>query len=196
MTAGPPQGADRLDADPGRVVLARIGAPHGVKGEVRAVFFGSDEQVLLERGPLEGGGRTFVVETVRPARSGLVLRLQGVSTRDEAARLTGIELAIPRDRLPQDLEDDEFYYADLIGLSVVTEDGETVGTVTAVQDFGAGDLLDVARPGNRNIFIPFTRAAVPRVDLAGRRIVVDPVPAGLAGAVDARPDDGDGELSA
>lgn len=170
------------------VVLARIGSPHGIKGEVRAAFFGSDLSVLTDRGPLHGDDRTFVVERIRPARSGLVLGLQGVRTRDDAARLTGIELALPREHLPDDLEEDEFYYADLVGMSVATSDGEEVGTVAAVQDFGAGDLLDVARPGRGNIFIPFTRLAVPAVDMAARRLIVDPVPAGLAGALDARPE--------
>jgi len=99
--------------------------------------------------------------------------LAGVATREEAEALKGTRLYAPRDRLPP-LGEDEYYHADLIGLAVVDTGGAALGTVRAVLDHGAGDILEVAQPGKAELLVPFTRAAVPTVDIAGRRIVVDP----------------------
>lgn len=172
-----------------RVTLARLGAPHGVRGEVRAAFFGEDPQSLIALSPLEGGGRTMTVRSARPAKNVLVLTIEGVDDREAAEALKGIELSVPRERLPDDLDEGEFYHADLIGLEAVTASGETLGTVTAVQDHGAGDILDITPPGGASLLIPFTRKAVPEIDVATRRVTVDPVAAGLEGAVIARGDD-------
>ena len=110
---------------------------------------------------------------LRPIPGAFAARLTGVATREEAEALKGTRLYAPRDRLPP-LADDEFYHADLIGLAVVDTGGAPLGTVRAVLDHGAGDILEIARPGAPDLLLPFTRAAVPTVDLAARRIVADP----------------------
>jgi 16S rRNA processing protein RimM len=89
-----------------------------------------------------------------------------------------MQLFVPRERIPPADDEDEFLHADLIGLKVETLDGEAVGTVTAIYDFGAGDVIDVARRAKKAVMVPFTKAVVPTVDIAGGRIVIDP-PEGL-----------------
>ena len=165
-----------------RVLIARIGAAHGIKGEVRVKAFTGTPADIAAYGPLEApDGRLFEVETLRPAAGKspemLVVRFAGVADRNAAEALNGIELSIPRQRLPA-AEDDEFYYADLIGLSAETVDGRSLGTVIGVQNYGAGDLLEVAPSRGDTILVPFTRAVVPRVDIEEGRVVVDP-PEGL-----------------
>ena len=111
----------------------------------------------------------------------IIAKLAGIADRDRAETLRGLRLYLPRAALPPPGED-EFYYADLIGLAAMLEDGAPVGKIIAVHDFGAGDMLEIAREGSvhggQPVLVPFTRAAVPVVDLAGRRVVIDP-PEGL-----------------
>ena len=173
-----------------RVVLATFGAPHGVRGEIRLKAHTGDPAAVADYGPLEApDGRTFVLTSIRAAAGRspdmLVVRVEGITTRNAAEALNGVELSVPRERLPQP-EEDDFYHADLIGLSAETIAGEPVGSVAAILNHGAGDLLDIARPGAPSVLVPFTHAAVPTVDIAGGRIVIDP-PAGLFD------DSGDGE---
>jgi 16S rRNA processing protein RimM len=105
----------------------------------------------------------------------LVVRVDGVGDRDAAARLTGQKLHVPRDRLPAIEDADEYYQADLVGLRVETVAGDVLGTVAAVLDFGAGEILEIAPPeGGRTLMLPFTMAAVPVIDIAGGRLVADP----------------------
>ncbi|HQF31159.1 MAG TPA: ribosome maturation factor RimM, partial [Hyphomicrobiales bacterium] len=161
-----------------RVCLAVIGAAHGVRGEVRVKPFGADPLALGAYGPLadESGTREFEVAALRPVKGGmLVVRFRGVADRDAAERLNGTRLYVDRDRLPPPGED-EFYHADLIGLGAVHIDGAPLGRVVAVPDFGAGDLLEIATGGGKTLLVPFTRAVVPEIDLAGGRLVVDPPP--------------------
>ncbi len=159
-----------------RVCIAQIGGPHGIRGEVKLRSFTGDPMAVKDYGPLEteDGSARFEIEAVRPAKGHLVARLRGVHDRNAAERLTNIRLFVPRERLPPP-GTDEFYHADLIGLTAVTADGVEVGTVVAVHDFGAGDLLEL-RPvsGGTTIMLPFTDAFVPSVDIAGGRIVVQP----------------------
>jgi 16S rRNA processing protein RimM len=126
-------------------------------------------------------GRSFVVASLRPAAGTdptmLVVRFKGVGDRNAAEVLNGLELGVPRDRLPPASED-EFYHADLIGLAAVARDGTALGTVVAVQNYGAGDLLEIAPKRGETLLIPFTRAAVPDIDLAAGRVTIDP-PEGL-----------------
>lgn len=171
--------------DAGRIAVARIGAAHGVRGEVRLKSFTADPLAVRAYGPLEADdGRSFVVAAARPAAGTspdmLVVRLEGVTTREQVEALNGLELSVPRDRLPA-AEEDEFYHADLIGLDATMTDGTKIGTVIAVQDFGAGDLLEIAPPSGPTVLVPFTRAVVPQIDVAGGRVVIDPPP-GLLGA--------------
>jgi 16S rRNA processing protein RimM len=165
-----------------RVVIARIGAAHGIKGEVRVKAYTADPAGIGAYGPLTAeDGRSFEVASLRPAAGTapdmLVVRFKGIADRNAAETLNGIELSVPRDRLPP-AEDDEFYHADLIGLTAVTRDGTELGTVIAVQNYGAGDLLEIAPRRGETILVPFTRAVVPGIDLAAGRVTVDP-PEGL-----------------
>ena len=158
-----------------RICVAQIGAAHGVRGEVRLKPFTADPLAVTRYGPLETeDGRRFEIETARPAKDMLVARLKGVSDRDAAERLTNIRLYVARERLPQPA-DDEFYHADLVGLVAATADGAPFGTVKAVHNFGAGDLLEIEpASGGPTVMLPFNETIVPLVDIAGRRIVVAP----------------------
>ena len=158
-----------------RVCVARIGAAHGLRGEVRLWTFTGDPMAVTHYGPLEteDGGRTFEIASLRPAKGHLVARLRGVDDRNAAERLTNIKLFVPRERLPAP-EADEFYHADLIGLAAVDGKGNEIGKIAAVHNFGAGDLLEIQPPAGTAILLPFTDAIVPTVDLKAGRVVVVP----------------------
>lgn len=162
-----------------RVCLGVIGAPHGVRGAFRVKTFTDAPEDLVGYGPLadEAGSRTFALRIVGESKGQVVVKADGVADRDAAQALRGTRLYVERSVLPPP-DDDEFYYADLIGLAVVDRAGGKVGTVKAVQDFGAGDLIEVALDDGGEALVPFTRAAVPEVDIDGGRIVIDP-PDGL-----------------
>ncbi|MDP2740574.1 MAG: ribosome maturation factor RimM [Pseudorhodobacter sp.] len=163
-----------------RLCVGVIAGAFGVKGEVRLKSFCSDPTAIAGYGPLqtEDGARKFTVTLTRPVAGGLGARLSGVATKEEADALRGTSLYVGRDRLPA-LGSDEFYHADLIGLEVRDTGGAQVGVVHAVLNHGAGDLLEIARPGGQEpLLLPFTRAVVPTVDLAAGRVVVD-LPEGL-----------------
>lgn len=162
------------------ILVARIGAAHGVRGEVRVKAFTGVPADIAAYGPLSSAdGRAFVVKALRPAAGTqpdmLVVRFEGIGDRNAAEALNGLELFVPRDRLPE-AEEDEFYHADLVGLAAALPSGEILGTVIAVQNFGAGDLLEIAPPRGATLLVPFTRAVVPSVDLAAGRLTVDPPP--------------------
>ena len=182
-----PAGSDPTPGRAERIAVARFGAAHGIRGEVRLKSYTGEPLAVRAYGPLMAAdGRTFVLASARPAAGTspdmLVVRVDGVTTRNEAEMLNGVELSVPRDRLPKAAED-EFYHADLIGLDAVGPDGTRLGTVIAVQNFGAGDLLEIAPSRGATFLVPFTRAIVPEVDLGGGRVVVDPPP-GLIGGDD------------
>jgi 16S rRNA processing protein RimM len=163
-------------AEPALVCVGAIAGGFGVRGEVRLKSFCAEPAAIAGYAPLvTEDGRSFGVKIVRPIPGAVAARLTGVATREEAEALKGTRLYAPRDRLPP-LPEDEFYHADLIGLLVVDTGGAALGTVRAVLDHGAGDILEIARPGAPDLLLPFTRAAVPAVDLAARRIVADPPP--------------------
>jgi 16S rRNA processing protein RimM len=159
-----------------RICVAQIGPAHGTRGEVRLKSFTADPMAVKDYGVLEteDGTATFKIKALRPAKSYLVAQLAGIRDRTAAERLANLRLFVPRARLPAP-EADEFYHADLIGLAAVTGDGRALGTVVAIHDFGAGDILEVRQEGRRNtVMLPFTTATVPVVDVAGGRIVIDP----------------------
>ena len=174
-----------------RICVAQIGAPHGVRGEVKLWPYTADPQSVRDYGPLESedGARRFEIETLRAAKDHLVVRLKGVNDRDAAERLTNTKLFVPRERLPATEADDEFYHADLVGLAVVDGGGNELGIVAALHNFGAGDLVEV-KPvqGNSTVLLPFTEASVPVVDIAGRRVVVDAAAFAAAAAPASEPD--------
>lgn len=163
-----------------RICVGAIGGAFGVSGEVRLKSFCAEPTAIADYGPLftEDGSRSFKVTLTRPVAGGLGARLGGVRTKEEADALRGVNLYADRSRLPR-LPDDEFYHADLIGLEVRDPGGAPIGTLRAIHNHGAGDILEVFAPGRKSaLMIPFTRAAVPTVDLAARVIVAD-LPEGL-----------------
>jgi 16S rRNA processing protein RimM len=147
---------------------------------VRLKSFTADPAAIATYGALEteDGARRFEIETLRPAKDVLVVRFKGVVDRTAAEKLCHLDLYVARDRLPP-ADAGEFYHADLIGLRAVTRDGKEIGTVVAVHDFGAGDILELRPTDERDtVMMPFTDATAPVVDIAGGRIVIDP-PQGL-----------------
>jgi 16S rRNA processing protein RimM len=162
------------------VQMAVIGAPHGIKGEVRVKTFTADPLALGDYGPLfTKDGRPFEIADIRPANTVVVVRFKQVKDRNAAEALTGTELFVDRSALPDEGEEDEFYHADLVGLAVRDETGAEIGKIAAVQDFGGGDVLELAMAGRKDVLIPFTQAAVPVVDIEGGFIEIDTVAAGL-----------------
>jgi 16S rRNA processing protein RimM len=162
-----------------RVCVARIGAAHGTRGEVKLWSFTADPEAVGDYGTLEtlDGTRAFEIEAMRPAKDFFVARLKDVSDRNAAERLRNTDLYVPRERLPVP-EPDEFYHADLIGLAAQDSAGKAFGAVVAVHNFGAGDLLEIAPAGGgETVMLPFTAAIVPVIEIAAGRIIVD-APAG------------------
>jgi len=161
-----------------RVCLGRIGAAHGVNGEVRLRSFTARPEAIAAYGALETeDGRRVEIEALRAAKdhfkNHFLARFAGVHDREAARALANAKLYVPRARLPEPSEPDEFYHADLIGLAVVDRSGETIGAVVGVHNFGAGDLIEVQEAGRRATqMLPFDAATVPVVDIAGGRIVV------------------------
>jgi 16S rRNA processing protein RimM len=165
------------DGKPQRLLMGRIGAAHGIKGEVRIQSFTEEPLALMGYGELstDRPGLTIAIANARATTNVLVARLKGVNDRTAAEKLNGVELYIDRDRLPEIAEDDDdFYLVDLIGLDARAEDGAVLGKVLAVPNFGAGDILEVGGPGRETQLIPFTRAAVPEVHIAEGFVVVIP----------------------
>lgn len=159
-----------------RICVGAISGAFGVRGEVRLKSFCAQPEAIAAYAPLwtEDGGRSFTVKLTRAIKGGLAARLSGVTTREEADALRGTSLFADREKLPN-LPDDEFYHADLVGLEVFDTGGAKLGTVRAIHNHGAGDILEVFAPGRRAaLLLPFTKAVVPTVDLAAGRIVADP----------------------
>ena len=162
--------------DPDRkVCIGAIAGVHGVRGLVRIKSFTDAPEDVAAYGPVTdaAGARRFIIEAKGMVRGMVLAHIDGVDDRDAADRLRGTELYVDRDVLPAP-ETDEFYHMDLIGLDVETRDGARLGKVKAVQNYGAGDILEVARDDGGIDMLPFTHAVVPEVDLTGRRLVVEP----------------------
>ena len=168
------------------IFVAQVGAAHGVRGEVKVTTFTADPMALADYKTLlrQDSSPALTIMSARPTKGGIVARLNGVADRNAAEALRGLKLYIQRDSLPEP-EEDEFYLADLIGLFVETAEGEALGTVKAVQDFGAGDLLEIQPRAGATWWLPFTRQAVPEVRLAQGKLIAAP-PA----TIEADPDEG------
>ena len=171
--------AKLVSPDPDLVLLGEFGRPHGLHGEVRLKSFTGEPLAIAGYGPLQGpDGRSFELLDARSAPGGapdiLLVRVKDVSDRTAAEALNRLTLAIPRDRLGEPAED-EFFLTDLIGAAAVDADGTNLGTIVAVPNYGGGDLLEI-RPaqGGPTALLPFTKAFVPSLDLAERRVVVAP----------------------
>lgn len=163
------------------ILMAKIGAAQGLRGEVRVSSYTDDPLALGDYGNLVAAdGRVFEILEVRQGKTVVIVRFRGINDRNAAEALNGLELFIDRDNLPdEDLDEDEFFYTDLEGLDVVDAEGKSYGAVSAVHDFGAGDLLEIKGAGRRPALIPFTEAAVLEIDLEGGKILIDPFAAGL-----------------
>jgi len=160
--------------------MAVIGAAHGIRGEVRVKTFTGDPLALADYGPLHArDGRSFEILDIRPQGNVVVVRFKGVADRNAAEALNGTELFVDRSALPDDVEEGEFYHADLIGLAVRDENDVMLGRIAAVQNFGGGDILEVTGERLKGALIPFTEAAVPVVDIGGGFVRIDSVAAGL-----------------
>ena len=159
----------------GRICLGQIGAAHGVRGEVRLRSFTADPHAIAGYGPLETeDGRIVEIEALRPAKDHFVARLSGVRDRTAAEQLANAKLYVPRERLPRTKEPDEFYHADLVGLSVVDRSGQKLGTVIAIHNFGAGDIVEVKPDAaGATELVPFDATHVPTVDVVGGKIVIE-----------------------
>ena len=158
-----------------KVCVGALAGAFGVHGEVRLKSFCADPAAIAGYAPLSlEDGRTFDLVLTRPIKSGFAARITLVTTPEEAEALRGTRLFAERSRLPS-LPDDEFYHADLIGLEVVDTGGVRLGQVSGLFDNGVDDILEIAVPERSDTaLLPFTRDAVPTVDLASGRLVVDP----------------------
>jgi 16S rRNA processing protein RimM len=155
------------------ILVGRVAGAFGVRGELRITSFTAEPLALIDYKTLlrEDGSPGLTLLGGRVAKGGVVVRAQEIETRDQAEAARGLRLYIPRAVLPEPEDEDEFYVADLVGLSVVSPQGEALGRVRSVRDFGAGDLLEIEPPAGESWWLPFTREAVPEVSIADRRIV-------------------------
>jgi len=165
-----------VDASSKRLLMGRIGAAHGIKGEVRILSFTEEPLALKNYNPFTTNkpGLTIEIETARATTNVLVARLKGVTDRTAAERLNGVELYVDRNRLPPPDDDDDFYHSDLIGLDARLGDGSVLGKVVAIPNFGASDLIEVRdeRSGDTYLY-PFTKAVVPHVHVAEGYLVIE-----------------------
>jgi len=162
------------------ICVGALAGAFGVRGEVRLKSFCAPPEAIADYAPLctQDGAQSFTVRLTGQTKGALTARLGGVGNKEQADGLKGTKLYAPRESLPN-LPEDEFYHTDLIGLTVLDAGGTTLGKIAAVHDHGAGDLLEIRGPGLKGgILMPFTRAAVPTVDIAGGRVIADP-PEGL-----------------
>lgn len=162
------------------ILVAQVAGAFGVRGEARLTAFTEDPLSLLDYRVLldASGAPALNLRTGRAVKGALICTAAEIASREQAAALRGLKLYIERSALPPAQDEDEFYLVDLIGLDAVSPTGAALGTVKFVANFGAGDLLEIspATPGQASWYVPFTKQAVPQVDLATRRIVVDRPP--------------------
>jgi len=168
-----------MSPSPKRLCVGVITGAQGIRGAVRIKSFTADPLDIDAYGPVSDatGTRAFELKSVGQSKGVVVATLSGVTDRNAAEALKGLQLFVDRDRLPP-AEEEEFYHADLLGLAAELVDGAALGRITAVYDFGAGDALEIATADGATVMVPFTRAAVPVVDLVQGKVVIDP-PAGL-----------------
>ena len=160
-----------------RILIAEITTAHGIRGEVVVRAYTDNPDSLVAYGPLMDapGGRSFTLTTLRVTNKGVLARVAGINDRNAAEALRGTKLYVDRAKLPSTGEA-EFYHADLIGLRAVSEDGQALGEIVSVQNFGAGDLLELKPLEGETEFIPFENRWVPTVDLAaGQLVIVRPI---------------------
>lgn len=155
--------------------MGRIGAAHGIKGEVRITAFTENPLAIADYDPLETDrqGLAISIARARLAKNVVIATLKGVADRNAAETLNGVSLFVGRDRLEAP-DEDEFYHTDLIGLGVRQPDGTALGTITAVENFGSDDLLDIKLAEGRSVYLPFTKAVVPEIHVVEGYVVAIP----------------------
>ena len=165
---------EQVDMADRKVCIGVIAGAHGVRGQVRVKSFTAEPQDVTAYGPVTdaSGVRQFDLRITGAARGMMLAKIDGVGDRDAADLLRGTELYVDRDRLP-DPDEDEFYYTDLIGLDVVSTGGEPLGTVRAMHNFGAGDMIELENGSGKTELLPFTAAVVASVDLAAGVVTID-----------------------
>ena len=162
---------------PKRICLGKIAGVHGVKGLVKILPFGEDP-ALLENGPLytsEDGQTSLTLHLKNAIGKFILASVKGVETREQAEALGKCSLYVPRETLPEIEDDDGFYYEDLIGLKALDKDGNHIGKVIAVDDFGAGDLLDIQPLSGKSFYVPFRPEYVLSTDLEAGTITIIPL---------------------
>jgi 16S rRNA processing protein RimM len=176
MAKTPRNPSPARSADESRICVGKIGAAHGVRGEVRLWSYTADPLAIADYAPLESadGKHVLSIETLRPQGESIVARFDGVKDRNAAEALRNIELYVPRDRLPEIEEDDEFYIADLVGLQATDKSGKALGEVVGVHNFGAGDLIEIKLiDASDTVLLSFSNTVVPEVDIAGGKVVIE-----------------------
>ncbi len=164
-------------SDDRKICVGAIAGAFGVHGEVRLKSFCSNpEDIKLYQPLYDENGRMFTIKKLRPIKAGLAARIAEITSREEAEALRSTRLYALRTQFPE-LEEDEYYQSDLIGMDIFDGHGDKIGKVKSIQNFGAGDLLEIHYKG-KTALIPFTREIVPNVDIATRKIIIDP-PQGL-----------------
>lgn len=163
------------------ICVGAITGVHGVRGVLTIRPFTENPDDVTAYGPVStrDGARTFELEIIGAKKGGLLARIDGINDRTAAEALKGLELFVPRAQLP-DTDEDDWYQVDLIGLEVREVDGAVLGQINAVQNYGAGDLLEVRLSSDRKklVLLPFTRAIVPEVNVSGGYVTANP-PDGL-----------------
>ncbi|KQX38814.1 hypothetical protein ASD04_09175 [Devosia sp. Root436] len=153
-----------------QIFLGQIGAAHGIKGQVRIATHTQDPEAIGSYGPLDTDrpGLTVTLTKVRLQKNVVIAHIKGISDRTAAEQLNGVSLFVDRSKLPEPEDEDDFYHADLIGLDVRLDSGVVIGKVSAMPNFGAGDLIEVRDPQSGDTYLyPFTKAVVPHIDIAG-----------------------------
>jgi 16S rRNA processing protein RimM len=183
-------GPEEQRRDDPLVCVAVVAAAHGVRGALRLRCFTERPESVAAYGPVydKAGNRLFELRLIGQARDGVIAKAEGIGDRTEAERWRGVELYVPRAALPEPEDEDEFYIDDLRGLAVERQDGTRIGRVVGLDNFGAGDVIEVALEGGGSATLPFTRAVVPVVDVAGGRVVVEPPPELMARQAEGEPE--------
>lgn len=156
------------------ILIGRIGAAHGIRGELRVKSFTEPADAIADYGPLDAGnGLRLTIDRLRDQGTMLVVKFHEVADRTAAEGLNGRDLFVDRSALPEPEDEETYYHADLVGLDAVDADGKAYGHVVGVPNFGAGDLLEIRPAEGTSFYLPFTRAMVPVVDVKAGRVVID-----------------------
>jgi len=171
------------------IAVGSIGAPRGVRGEVRIKSFTENPDDIVSYGSLwdQHGKRQFDIKIKGHAKGMITAEISGIETRDQADALKGTLLYLPKEKLP-DAKDEEFYYSDLIGLDAVDQNGNSLGQISTVDNFGAGDVLELNGGPYGLLMVPFTHDVVPVVDIKNKQVIIDP-PLGLFDPIDEQKSD-------